>query len=49
MRANEAELLTALKSKQKAITMMKALQMCAQDRLIELMNRDLQEGGIEKD
>jgi len=49
MRANEAELLTALKSKQKAITMMEALQMCAQYRLYELMEKDLKENGIEKD
>lgn len=29
--------------------MMDALQMCAKDRLYELMERDLNENGIEKD
>lgn len=33
----------------KAEIMMEALQMMAEDRLLELMNRDLEQNGIEKD
>ena len=33
----------------KAQIMMEALQMMAEDRLLELMNRDLEQNGIEKD
>lgn len=29
--------------------MMEALQMMAEDKLLELMNRDLEQNGIEKD
>lgn len=36
-------------STSKMLIMMDALQMCAQDRLYELMQKDLQENGIEKD
>lgn len=33
----------------KAQIMMEALQMMAEDRLLKLMNRDLEQNGIEKD
>jgi len=33
----------------KAQIMMEGLQMMAEDRLLELMNRDLEQNGIEKD
>lgn len=33
----------------KAQIMMEALQMMAEDKLLELMNRDLEQNGIEKD
>ncbi len=33
----------------KAQIMMEALQMMAEDRLLDLMNRDLEQNGIEKD
>lgn len=51
MNIKEAEDLVSnkLDSKDKMLAMMEALHMWGQDRLIELMNRDIKNNGIEND